>query len=150
MYEVELHCLLTLVDEGVDGLCWDEEIVPLDSSDETAVDHDIDLSFQDQKNESGGTGVGGPPDGARRQSDEGGEMVRRPQSEVGHQMTDTRRPRKARRRPWVKWGGARKMTDAIEASEGEEASESEDPSMPWTPASIHSSRRPQKARLGAK
>ena len=80
--EVELGSLLTEVYEGVGGLRWDVEVVPPHDGEETVVDDDIDLPLQDEEDESVEAGVGDPLVGERRQSDEGGEVVGRPEGET--------------------------------------------------------------------
>ena len=82
LHEVELHCLLTEVCEGVGGLWWDVEVVPLTDGEDTFVDDDLQLPLQYEEDESGEAGVGDPLGGGRRQPDVGGEMVGRSESEA--------------------------------------------------------------------
>ena len=82
LYEVELCPLLTEVDEAVGRLRWDVEVVPLPDGEESVVDDDTELPLQDEEDEGGEAGVGDPLGAARRQSEEGGEVVGRPEGET--------------------------------------------------------------------
>ena len=82
LYEVELCPLLTEVDEAVGRLRWDVEVVPPPDGEESVVDDDTELPLQDEEDEGGQAGVGDPLGAARRQSEEGGEVVGRPEGET--------------------------------------------------------------------
>ena len=82
LYEVELCPLLTEVDEAVGRLRWDVEVIPLPDGEESVIDDDTKLPLQDEEDEGGEAGVGDPLGAARRQSEEGGEVVGRPEGET--------------------------------------------------------------------
>ena len=82
LHEEELSCLLTEVDEGVGRLRRYVEVVPLPDGVETVVDDDTELPLQEEEDESGEAGVGDALAGVRLQSDEGGEVVGRPEGET--------------------------------------------------------------------
>ena len=82
LHEEELSSLLTEVYEGVGRLRRYVEVVPLPDGVETVVDDDTELPLQEEEDEGGEAGVGDALAGVRLQSDEGGEVVGRPESET--------------------------------------------------------------------